>query len=455
MKYEDVIEAVPKYEDFLTVDELNESSRMLTEKHPDLVKFFQIGKSTCGEPIYTLKVGEGESKAILIGFPHPNEPVGSLTIEFFSKMLVENKSLREQLNFTWYFIKVADVDGARLNEGWFKGRYENVKYVLNLYRPPTNKQVDRNFPIEYKTLKWDKPIPETKAIMNLIDRVKPNFIFSLHNDSFSGVYFYVSEICPSLYPKLKRLAISQNLHLHMGEPYPYFQKLDDGVFHMPVEEVVYDYLEKYSGKDPATIRKYGAGVWDYAMRVSNTFTIICEVPYIFNEKISDKTPTTITKRMAVLRSVETSEEIYNLVKERYDRLENLLDPESSFYDVVTEYIKCHKSMLDAKKNWAETNRSLNVPATVSEVFEKVVIEKYKGLEMVGQFIRLLDESIRRCASEKSKLQKERSLLLMELKRLNKEANKDTKFEVVPIQKLVRIQVGTALHAADFISHTGV
>jgi len=456
MKYEDVIEGVPEYKEFMTVDELNESSRMLADKYPDLIEFFQVGRSTRREPIYALKVGEGMHKAILIGFPHPNEPIGSLTIEYLSKRLVEDETLREQLNFAWYFIKATDLDGARLNEGWFKGKYDNVRHMLNFYRTPGYKQIEWTFPVEYKTLKWDKPAPETRAIMNLIDKIKPDLVFTLHNSAFGGVYFYVSDPCHPLYPKLQGLAVSQGLPLHLGEPEtPYMKKLVDAVFLLPPMEEIYDFYEKHSDKDPATILNHGASSQDYAKRVSNAFTIICEMPYIFDQKIVDTTPTSIMRRVALLKGIEISEEIFSLVKERYDRLENRLDSASPFYEVILEYLKRHKPMIDAKKHWAETDKSLERPATVSEVFDNLVIEKYYSLRMIGQFIRLLDESIKRSPSIKSELQIERSSLLEELKRLNSEVEKETRFEVIPIQKLVRVQVGTALYAVDFLLHTRV
>jgi len=31
--------------------------------------------------------------------------------------------LREELGYTWHFIKSIDADGMRLNEGWFKGPF--------------------------------------------------------------------------------------------------------------------------------------------------------------------------------------------------------------------------------------------------------------------------------------------------------------------------------------------
>ena len=78
----EVIKNVPDYEFFKTVDELNESSRKLAERFPDLVKFYQIGESMAGDPIYCLKIGNGSKAVLMYGFPHPNEPIGSMMLEY-------------------------------------------------------------------------------------------------------------------------------------------------------------------------------------------------------------------------------------------------------------------------------------------------------------------------------------------------------------------------------------
>ena len=128
--FEDIIEKVPAYKSFCTVDELRSSSQKLAREHPDKVKLFEIGKSGKGEKIEVLRIGKGRKTALLFGFPHPNEPIGSMTLEFLSQRLAENSSL-DKLGFTWYIIKCIDPDGARLNEGWFKGPFTPLHYALN------------------------------------------------------------------------------------------------------------------------------------------------------------------------------------------------------------------------------------------------------------------------------------------------------------------------------------
>jgi len=73
------------------------------------------------------------------------------------------------------------------------------------------------------------------------------------------------------------------------------------------------------------------------------------------------------------------------------------------------------------------------------------------MRLIGQFIRLLDDSIR-IASSTEELEKTRTAFLDELRRLNTEVKKETECEVIPIQKLVRVQVGAALWAVDRFFH---
>ena len=133
--FESIIEDVPNYDKFYTVDELRKSSQQLAEKNPSKVKILKVGASRNGEVIEALKIGSGKKAALLFAFPHPNEPIGSMMLEYLSQKLVEEITLSE-LDFTWYLVKYADPDGARLNEGWFKGPFTPLNFALNYYRPP-------------------------------------------------------------------------------------------------------------------------------------------------------------------------------------------------------------------------------------------------------------------------------------------------------------------------------
>jgi len=148
---------------------------------------------------------------------------------------------------------------------------------------------------------------------------------------------------------------------------------------------------------------------------------------------------------------EISEHIFTFVKRNYARLSGLLDHSSPFNEVISEFVERHGYQMGTKRKWAETEKSLERLATVSEIFNNITITKYYSMRLIGQFIRLLDDSIR-IASSTEELEKTRTAFLDELRRLNTEVKKETECEVIPIQKLVRVQVGAALWAVDRFFH---
>ena len=131
MDFKQLIDEIPAYDHFMTVDEMDASTLKLAEEYPDLVTVTQEGTSRSGHPIYCLKIGDGPKNAFMFGCPHPNEPMGAMMLEYFSRRLCEDEALRKELGYTWYLIKSIDVDGTQLNEGWFKGPFTITNYAKN------------------------------------------------------------------------------------------------------------------------------------------------------------------------------------------------------------------------------------------------------------------------------------------------------------------------------------
>jgi len=61
--FENIVEEVPEYKKFLTVDELNASSEQLAQKYPSRVEMFEIGISRKGEKIKALRINKGKKTA--------------------------------------------------------------------------------------------------------------------------------------------------------------------------------------------------------------------------------------------------------------------------------------------------------------------------------------------------------------------------------------------------------
>ncbi len=439
-----VLNEIPNYKEFMTVDELNESTEKLVARHPNEASIFEIGTARNGEPIKCLKIGSGKINALLFAFPHPNEPIGSLTLEYLSWKLVSDQEFREKMNTTWYIIKCIDPYGARLNEGWFKGEWTPKKYALNYYRPPGFKQVEWTFPIEYKTLKFNNPVPETKALMKLIDEVKPDFMASLHNAGFCGAYFYLSNPLPEIYSKLHQVATKFNIPIHLGEPeVPYVVKLADAIFKMPTTVEAYEYYAKHLEKDPAEIIKSGASSDEYAKKVNEkVLTVVCEVPYIYDERVANTTPIGVKRRDIILLGIRKSRNLLKKLRKRLIEVEPHVNKESPFYESLSEFIRLGIQSLKAEENWVKKDPSTDRQATVSEAFDSIASRVYfYGMLRVGLFYRLVKEKVK----EAKELKKHYKWAYRKIDYMEYEFKKLSDYKVIPIKNLIGVQLGTILY----------
>ena len=439
---------VPDYEEFLTVDELNASSQALADEYKH-VEFFRVGESTEGEPISALRIGDGPRNALLFGFPHPNEPIGSMTLEYLSRRLAEDDTLREELGYAWYIVKCIDPDGARLNEGWFKGEFTPLRYALNYYRPPGKNQVEWTFPIDYKTLHFHSPLPETRALMRLIDEHRPDFMYSLHNAGFCGVYWYIGEELPSLYPRLHELVNGQGLPLHMGEPEtPFIEKLDDAIFRMFGIEESYDFNEEHSDVDPATIIENGTSSHGYLRSVCDGFTLVCEMPYYFDERVTDDSPSDIDRREAVLEGIGRGEEDYAFLRPRFEAITKEADKSMRLYQTMADYIENFEKRMAPRKRHAETTDEYEGKATVAQAFDSLVARKFGSMLRMGMALRVADQALEN--GPKMETEKIKEEIYGRIMETNHEVENETDIEIIPIQKLVRVQLGSGLMIADHL-----
>ena len=179
---------VPNYDSFLTLDELDKRAFELSNKYGFEIK--EVGTSENNHRMYLIRAGKGSKNAFVWGFPHPNEPIGSLTIDWLINYFGENPDTLRETGYTWYFMYTADPDGTRLNEHWFKGKLTLDRYFTNFYRPPANRMIDWTFPIKYKDFEWKEPLNETRVLIDIIKEIKPDLMYPIHNSGFGGAYFF-------------------------------------------------------------------------------------------------------------------------------------------------------------------------------------------------------------------------------------------------------------------------
>ncbi|HOK71822.1 MAG TPA: M14 family zinc carboxypeptidase, partial [Bacillota bacterium] len=269
---EERLAAVPEYTRFVTVDELYARAKAVAEARPDIAKLAIVGKSTAGSEIPMVSIGDGPVSILIFVCPHPNEPIGAMMTYFLMEELLKDEDLRA--GRTWHIMPCVDPDGTRMNEGWFAGPFNIRNYAHDFYRPRPQDQVEWTFPIEYKTLKWDTPKPETQALMKAIETTRPDVMYSLHNAGFGGAYYYISSgLSKEDYDELHRIPIDRGLPLSLGEPeVPWAVELYPGVYESCPITASYDYYEQFAPGDPAQYITAGAGSDEWAKTVCDPFS---------------------------------------------------------------------------------------------------------------------------------------------------------------------------------------
>jgi hypothetical protein len=445
MELQEILNQIPDYKEFMTIAELDGSSKKLAQSF-DHVELKEIGKSRGGRKIYCLKIGDGKENALLFAFPHPNEPIGSMSLEFLANFLAKNPEFTKKTGHTWYLIKAIDIDGAILNEGWFKGDFNPLKYAKNYYRPAPFEQVEWSFPINYKKLKFETPPPETQALMQLIQKLKPKFMYSLHNSGFGGVYFYVSRGIGNLFDNLVNFVNREHLPLHLGEPEaPYIKKLHDGIFQMLGVQKQYDYVEAKGIENPQEFITSGTSSYDYLKRIASeeSFTLVCEMPYFYQNSIEDTTLTEFERRDLRMQSLEYKKNISMHAKKIFRHIKKLCDKSSRMYTAVEGYIRITRPSLELEIMVTKTSSMYEGKATVSQAFDLNVSSRYYILLTISMIVRLCEEAISIHPEKEIEIRKIKNDLEKWIEQKIKVLLSDTKFEVIPIQKLVRVQIGSA------------
>ncbi len=440
--------SLPEMDRFLTVDELNADFARIAEEHPDIARLVRVGSSSLGEPISMLSLGNGENQILLFACPHPNEPIGALMVHHLARMLCDDDELRDGLGFTWNLISCVDPDGTRLNEGWFDGPFTVRNYARHFYRPAAEQQVEWTFPNFYKTNYFDRSLPESEMLMRVIDRLEPALMGSLHNAGFGGVYYYLSREEPGLYPTLHELPQWEELPLRLGEPeVPYAVQFAPAIFKFMSAAEAYDYMEA-NGADVSTY-SHGGSSAEYAAS-HGTLTMITEMAYYDDARVNDQTVSDTNRRQAILGGLDLSDEGYQVINGHLESVRAELRTKSAFESAVSSFMKMQRESKAAQRHWAESDPATDRPATVAELFSSNQEVRFYRLLTLGMLVRMLEGEVA-IGNGTPAIRKHLQEALATFDQWTSALEADLNVRVVPIRKLVAVQLGAILAAASHLA----
>lgn len=441
---------VPDFDRFATVDEVHETLTRLAADHPETASLRRIGTSRLGDPLLCLTVGDGPRQAIVAAGPHPNEPIGGLTVSHLAARLCADADLRRSTGYTWHLVGCLDPDGTRLNEGWFAGPFTKAHYGRHFYRPAADEQVEWTFPFAYKRAYFDRVLPETLALMRLIDDTRPTFLTTLHNGEAGGVFYYLNRPEPELQAVLKALPARYGVPLHAGEPeHPSVKQLEQAIYLTPSVEDAYDYIEAL-GQDP-TEHLSGAASDSY-IRKYGTLGLTAEVPYWTDSSAADTSPTDRVYRELVLSQAADLRATYEVLDESLAAVAADLVTDSPFLRASRGFIPMLSGMAATDEGRA-ASPGTDRPATVAEVSSCRDLVHSMRLRFGGMLLRALEGEL--AVGNATPVIRTRARTLSETyAKWCAEAESGATDVTIPIQHLVSIQYGGILAAARHAAADG-
>jgi hypothetical protein len=441
-----LLEIVPEYERFAGVDELDAELRRVADAHPDLVRLHRVGTSRLGDPLLCATIGDGRRDALVFAFPHPNEPVGGLTSIALAELLCRDGELRRTLDLTWHILPCVDPDGTRLNEGWFGGPFTRSHYARHFYRPAPDEQVDWTFPFAYKDAYYDAALPETVALMRLIDEHRPALLAALHNSETGGVYYYLSREAPELYPLLHAIPTHLGLKLDRGEAEsPHTPRLAPAIFGALSAEAAYD-ASVEAGQDPEVI--CGATSVAYAGRYG-AFAIVPEVPY-WTDPVADDTAETDTSYADVLRTQSAElAELHKTLESTYGRAEPELKLDTPFLRAGRAFTAAMGKLAEEAGRRADQPES-DRAATAAEVHSCGDVVHMFRTRFGGILLRALDAEVNAGVAG-PRVRAAQAALADEFAAWCEEAERSTPPVPLPIRSLVAAQLGCVVASALYLA----
>jgi hypothetical protein len=376
---------------FSSLDDLYAQLRRLADAHPDRIALFPYGQSRAGEPLHALRVGTGPRRILAYAFPQPDEPLGALVVLHLLERLLEDESLCRPA--TWTLLPCVDPDGARRNEGWFTAPLDLAAYARGYFRPPEGEQVEWSFPSDDPAWPWDRPGPETRSLQTLLDEVRPQVLFPLHNALVGGAYAFVSAEAEPLVDVLPVFWGAGGLPTHRGEPeLPFARELAPGVYRLPTLREMGAALASQGIADPPDLLGCGAPAYLYTRRHGSVQTVVLELPLFAVAGIADTSPSVLPYSQVLRVALADSRRTFATWSNFHRRAFPFLKEDNPYRTALTAHRYATPYFLQATANWLETDASLDRLATVAEALDGLEVARYWRLLPLGLLYQALAAS---------------------------------------------------------------
>ncbi|CAL9571065.1 hypothetical protein SUDANB15_04803 [Streptomyces sp. enrichment culture] len=267
---------------YLTVAEVTEAARRLVSRYPGAGRLRRIGTSRAGRPILMLSVGHGPRHVLVVARPHPDEPVGGATAIALAERVARGdrrSAATDPELVTWDIVLCLDPDGAALSRGIEEATagpdHTLESYYRTAFRPVAAEQPEWA-PIESRHL------PESQALFDVIDELRPFLQCSLHNVEAGGSWVQLTRDLPGLAVPFRTSAGELGIPVQHGTyDALYWENPSPAVYVLPPPDS--------TGRLAAGSENIGSSTWCAPARYGGV-TAIVEVPMWATDAAEDPSP---------------------------------------------------------------------------------------------------------------------------------------------------------------------
>ncbi|MBO1336913.1 M14 family zinc carboxypeptidase [Streptomyces sp. VRA16 Mangrove soil] len=359
-----------------TPAEVVASARQLAARFPGRCRLRSIGLSRAGRPIPLLSVGHGPRHVLVVAGPHPDEPVGGASALALARRVASGghgSPATDPARVTWDIVLCLDPDGAALS-----GPAPDATpagYYRTAFRPDAAHQP------EWAPIAGG-PLPETRALLRLIDEVRPVLQCSLHSTDAGGSWVQLTRELPGLAAEFADSAARRGIPVQHGTyDAPHWDNPAPGIFVLPARDA--------EGRLPRGTDDIGPTTW-CAPQAYGGLTAIVEVPIWAAESAADPTPRADTGE--VLRALS------RLVRDGGARVTSVLDRAATFLPSGED--SAPRRVLDwmaddlferVAASW-EPPACGGAPLSTAQLTALEIAGRRQPLRAAGLLLRLLDAS---------------------------------------------------------------
>ncbi len=179
------------------------------------------------------------------------------------------------------------------------------------------------------------------------------------------------------------------------------------------------------------------------------------MPYFYDERIKDMSESDTIRRDAALQKLDWQDRTSAFLRETLAISQQYMDPENPFMLAVKAFTKGGSS--DATRKMIAENPDFAKKATVAEKFDNLCASKFYKYLSYGQLLRAnetelekMDKAGEQNPEKRAALQKAFDIMVKAHKDMTDELESEINYQVVPIRKLVYIQLACGLLTAEYL-----